>query len=80
MAVTSFVDTVSIKRRALARRTGSEGRRPDAGYRSAINSTRMRDSLSFTDSEDGWSGGTSGPPYVIAGIYKFDVSQIDKNI
>lgn len=58
----NLLETASMKRRALARRTGSLGRMPDSGKRSATNSTRTRDSGSLTDSGDGWSGGTSGPP------------------
>lgn len=32
-----------------------------------MNSTRTSDSASLVDSGEGWSGGTGGPPYAIAG-------------
>ena len=35
---------------------------------SAKNSRRTPDSVSLTDSVEGWSTETSGPPYAIAGI------------
>ena len=54
--------TVSMKNRALARRTGSAGRSLPGLTRSAINSTMMRDSESLVDSGEGRSAGTLGPP------------------
>ncbi len=38
-----------MKKRALARVTGSAGRRCADGKRSAMNSTRIRDSASLVD-------------------------------
>jgi hypothetical protein len=35
-----------------------------------MNSTRTSDSASFVDAGDGSSGGTIGPPYVIAGTFR----------
>lgn len=66
----NFVETTSMKKRALARATGSLGRRSESGYRSATNSARISDSASFTDSREGFSGATFGPPYAIAGTFE----------
>lgn len=60
-------ENISMKKRALARRTGSLGRRTLEVEISAINSIRTRDSASLWDSEEGWSGGAFGPPYTTAG-------------
>ena len=59
--------TVSAKKRALARRTGSLGSNSASGAISAINSMRTPDSAIFSEAEEGESGATSGPPYASAG-------------
>jgi hypothetical protein len=54
--------TVSAKKRALARRTGSLGSNSASGAMSAINSRRTADSAIFWEAGEGVSGATSGPP------------------
>lgn len=54
--------TVSAKKRALARRTGSLGSNSASGAISAINSMRTADSANFWEAGEGVSGATSGPP------------------
>ena len=62
-AGTSFVSVYCVKRRALARRAGSVGRRPALGNMSARNSLITSDSGTWTESGDGASPGLSlGPP------------------
>jgi hypothetical protein len=69
----SFEHTLSVKNRALARRTGSCGKStvdppPGGVMRSFMNSAMTSDSKSLIDSGEGFSGlGTLGPPYAIAG-------------
>ena len=48
---------------------GSVGKILEEGNRSAINSTRIRDSVNLMDKGEGFSGGTSEPPYAMAGTY-----------
>ena len=64
-----LVSTTEAKMRALARRMGSRGRRLEEGKISARNSTMAMDSVRTVASVEGLSGGCSGPPYVIAGIW-----------
>lgn len=59
--------TVSAKKRALARRTGSLGSSSASGAISAINSMMTADSAIFWEAGEGASGATSGPPYASAG-------------
>jgi len=66
-----------MKKRALARSTGSAGRILEEGYKSPMNSTRISDSANLVDSGEGFSGGTSGPPYAIAGTYHESTSKCD---
>lgn len=54
--------TVSAKKRALARRTGSFGSNSASGAISATNSRRTADSAIFWETGEGASGATSGPP------------------
>jgi len=54
--------TVSAKKRALARRTGSLGSNSAYGAISATNSRRTADSANFCEAGEGASGATSGPP------------------
>jgi hypothetical protein len=63
---------MSMKNRAFARLTAEEGKIVLLGdcARSATNSTRMSDSVSFVDAGDGCSAGTIGPPYAIAGTFR----------
>ena len=66
---TSLEETTSMKKRAWASWTGSLGWREELGKRSAMNSTRTRDSAILVDSGDGSSAGALGPPYAIAGTF-----------
>jgi len=52
----------SMKKRALARLIGSVGSKFVLGYRSATSSIKTRDSAIFSDSGEGESGETLGPP------------------
>ena len=56
----------SIKKRALAQRTGSLRSNSASGAISAINSMMIPDSTNFTEAGEGASGATSGPPYASA--------------
>jgi hypothetical protein len=59
-ALVNLEVTVSAKKRALARRTGSLG--SNSGAISAINSRRTPESAIFWEAVEGASGATSGPP------------------
>ena len=61
-ALVNLEVTVSAKKRALARRTGSLGSNSPSGAISAINSRMTPDSAIFWEAGEGVSGATSGPP------------------